>query len=64
MHAKHADEPNALTGLVSRVSKTAMALRAFVLAPVNFRLPTGGEIEVRERPASRNVTDYTANKSG
>jgi hypothetical protein len=47
MHAEHADEPSALTDLWVTVSKPAMALRAFVLAPAHSRLPTGGKIDVR-----------------
>jgi hypothetical protein len=47
MHAKHADEPSALTDLWAEASKAAMALRAFVLTPANIRLPTGRKIDVR-----------------
>ncbi len=47
MHAEHADVPNTLTDLWVTVSKTAMALRAFVLAPANSRRPTRSKIDVR-----------------
>jgi len=50
MYAKHADEPSALTDLWVGASKTAMALRAFVLAPANIRLPTGGKIAFGSGP--------------
>jgi hypothetical protein len=46
MRAEHADLPNTLTELWVTVSKPAMALRGFVLAPANSRLPTGGKIDV------------------
>jgi hypothetical protein len=36
-----------LTDLWVGVSKTTMALRAFVLAPAHSRLPTGGKIDLR-----------------
>ena len=42
--AKHADAPSALIDLWVGVSKTAMALRACVLAPANIRLPTGRKL--------------------
>jgi hypothetical protein len=47
MHAEHADAPNPLTDLRVTVSKPAMALRAFVLAPASIRLPIGGKIDLR-----------------
>jgi hypothetical protein len=47
MHAEHADVPNMLTDLWVTVSKMALALRAFVPAPANIRLPTAGKIDVR-----------------
>jgi hypothetical protein len=46
MHAEHADVPNTLTDPWVTVSRTAMALRAFVPAPAHSRLPTDGRIEV------------------
>jgi hypothetical protein len=41
MHAEHADAPRAWTGLWAEASKTALALRAFVLAPAKSVLPAG-----------------------
>jgi hypothetical protein len=50
MHAKHADEPSALIDLWLGPSKTAMALRAFVLAPANIWLPAAVELTVGSGP--------------